>query len=195
MGPLWWLKVRGRSLGSWINCPPEVFHLCETENIYLRFDLGKLFSSHQVPTTFSRLWSMASCAGKHWKNDLAKWDKLSSFSFPFQTSPKKSLCNSKGVYVTYKWTTYTHSHMNLLIASLEKYELGIVPPCSLFWGKMSVECNMTKANSKTHQTFCRGSVVLKGSSVCQTWKRFKINFHKDTQSFLLSYFFCGLVHL
>lgn len=33
---------------------------------------------------------------------------------------------------------------------------------------MSVECNMTKANTMTHKTFCSGSNVLKGSSVCQT---------------------------
>lgn len=34
MGVSGWHKVRRISLGSWINCPQEVFHRCETKNVY-----------------------------------------------------------------------------------------------------------------------------------------------------------------
>lgn len=87
-------------------------------------------------------------------------------------------------------TTEQLTHILILIYRLlcfKKYELGIVAPRSLFWARESVECNMTKANSMTHQTFCSGSIVLKGSSVCQTWKSFKVKFPN------LLCFFCGLV--
>lgn len=51
MGVLLQLKVRGISPGSWINCPPEAFHLCETEYIVHCLTLGRLFSAPRDLTT------------------------------------------------------------------------------------------------------------------------------------------------
>ncbi|CAG03154.1 unnamed protein product [Tetraodon nigroviridis] len=45
------LKVRRISPGSWINCPREVFHLCETETVLSALTLGKQLSATQGMTT------------------------------------------------------------------------------------------------------------------------------------------------
>ena len=145
MGVWWWLKVMGMSVRSWINCPPEVFHLCETENIYFSvWPWGGCFLplwkwQHNFKAVVSGSVSKVNVEEMTWQSETNSPIFLFHFKL-LQSCPFETI---QGLYVSYNWTTYTHSHMNLLIALLKKYELGIVGPLSLFWARMSVDCNMT----------------------------------------------------
>ena len=181
-GPLGRLKVRLITPRSWINCPPEVFHLCGTENIRLpAWPWGKLFSGPlDVTTSFQICGQWLRVQGDRSGNDLVKEEKFPNLSLHLKHLESSSL---ETVQSSHNWTPYTHSH-----ALLWKYAQGIVVPCSLFWAR---ESDIMKANSMTRLTFCCGSIVLKTLNACQTWYSLRTSFHKDTS--LLSFPFPLLV--
>lgn len=111
------VKVTSLSLGAWINCSPEVFHLPETENIHFAvWPRGGCFLPPQDGTMlFLNCGSSLDVHKMTWKSEI----NSPNFLFPFQTSQVETRRDGSGASMCLTTQQlYTYSHMNLLIASL-----------------------------------------------------------------------------
>lgn len=144
----------GYHLGLELTALPGVFIFGKQTTCTSPFDFREVVFlplriwQHNFKAVVSGSVSKVECSG----NDRAKWDKFSNFSFPFREVPQRrhQVC----MCLTYilVWIYWLLCFKNM------SWELRRPVPCSD--PDCRYECNMTKANSTTHQAFCGGSIVL-----------------------------------